>query len=138
MEQTFIRIYSLRSCLVNLMQFDKLRRQSFDCNPIKTFFQIAECESPLGLQSGDIPDSDITASSEVRNLTKLEAFNFSERVFFLQLRETRKKIFTGPTTGVQPREISLLDSYTLFPNKVCASTPHFLIQNVSKFSRQNA
>ena len=66
----------------------------------KLFFQIAECESPLGLQSGDISDSDITASSEVRNLTKLEAFNFSERVFFLQLRDIRKRIFTGPTTGV--------------------------------------
>ena len=59
----------------------------------QNFFQIAECESPLGLQSGDIPDSDITASSEVRNLTKLEAFNFSERVFFLQLRDTEEDIY---------------------------------------------
>ena len=73
--------------------WEHFKRKSFDCNPIKTFFQIAECESPLGLQSGDIPDSDITASSEVRNLTKLEAFNFSERVLFLQLRDTEKDIY---------------------------------------------
>lgn len=48
-----------------------------------TWFAISDCNSPLGLQSEDIPNSDITASSEVSNLPKFVVLNYRKLLHFL-------------------------------------------------------
>lgn len=50
------------------------------CND--THIAFVDCDSPLGMQSGDIPNSDITASSEVSSQTLLGIFNYREKLFF--------------------------------------------------------